>query len=120
MQYPNSLDNKHIDISLFFNVLNDNVYTDNRYNQLISLIQNSPTKYVYACYTESCYLKDNIYIPVFHTLYLASKFHNVVLNDPNDSWLVDAFPNNNYYIVSDNIKINKVKTIKTLDQIGEI
>lgn len=120
MQSPNSLNSQQTDISLFFNVLNENIYTDIRFVQLMSLIKDKPYGYTYACYTESCYLKDNIYIPVFHTLYLASKLHNIVLADTNDSWVVETFPNNKYYIISDmkNDKLNKIQIINHLSEIG--
>lgn len=120
----NSTNNKNIDISLFFNILNDNIYKDNRFIQLLSLINENSHRYTYACYSESSYLKENIYIPVFHTLYLASKFHNVILENINDSWLVETFPNNSYYILSDNkselLQLNKVKIINNLREIGEL
>lgn len=120
----NSTNNENIDISLFFNILNDNIYKDNRFIQLLSLINENSHRYTYACYSESSYLKENIYIPVFHTLYLASKFHNVILENINDSWLVETFPNNSYYILSDNkselLQLNKVKIINNLREIGEL
>jgi len=120
----NSINNQHIDISLFFNILNNNIYKDNRFIQLLSLVNEDPRKYTYACYTESSYLKENIYIPVFHTLYLASKFHNVIIENINDSWLVETFPNNNYYILSNNeselLESHKIKIINNLREIGEI
>lgn len=123
MQSVSSL-NKNIDISLFFSVLNDTIYTDIRFNELLTLIKENPYKYTYACYTESCFLKSNIYIPIFHTLYLASKHHHVVLSDNNDFWVIDVFPNNTYYILTtdtdQSILNNKVKLINSLKQIGEI
>ena len=91
--------------------------------QLLSLVNDKPHQYTYACYTESSYLKENIYIPVFHTIYLSSKFHHVVLEDINDAWLISAFPNNNYYILSDKasgLDLNKIKIINHLNQIGNI
>lgn len=121
MQLQNFTNNKNIDISLFFNVLNDNIYKDNRFIELMSLVKNDPYKYTYACYTESSYLKDNIYIPVFHTLYLGNKFHHVVLENANDDWLIDTFPNNQYYILSDdNPSVTGATTIHSLTQIGDI
>lgn len=120
MQLQNFTNNKNIDISLFFNILNDNIYKDNRFIELMSLVKNDPYKYTYACYTESSYLKDNIYIPVFHTLYLANKLHHVILENANDDWLIDAFPNNKYYILSDNLSVTGATTIHSLTQIGEI
>lgn len=120
MQLQNFTNNNNIDISLFFTVLDDSIYKDNRFIELMTLVKNDPYKYTYACYTESSYLKDNIYIPVFHTLYLANKFHHVILENPNDDWLIGIFPNNKYYILSDDQSAPGVTRINSLTQIGEI
>lgn len=124
MQSTNLLNSTHTDLSLFFNILNDNIFSDDRFIQLMTLVEKDPNKYIYACYSESSYLKQNIYIPIFHTLYLASKHHNVILNDTNDLWLLDTFPNNTYYIMSNNNqsidnKLN-IKIINNLSEIGAI
>lgn len=121
MRLINSLNNQHTDLSLFSNILNDDIFSDNRFVQLMDLVEKAPNKYVYACYSESSYLKQNIYIPIFHTLYLASKHHNVILNNTDDLWLLDTFPNNTYYIMlADKQAIDSKFNIRIINHLSEI
>jgi len=116
--------NKHIDISLYYGVLNDPLYKDKGFLELISLIQINSSQYIYSLYTEKCLIKDNIYIPVFHTIYLSCKHHNVIVNSEQDFWLQEVFPNNTYYFITDQYDSfkkldNNILTIRSISEIGD-
>jgi hypothetical protein len=118
-----SLKNNHIDISIYHSVLNENIYNNKIFLELISLVEKHPNKYIYSFYTETCLIKDNIYIPVFHTLYLSCKHHNVIINSEQDFWLQQIFPNNTYYFITDQYDNSKkldnnILCIRSISEIG--
>lgn len=118
-----SLKNKHIDISLYYSILTENIYNNQTFLELISLIDMNPNKYIYSFYTETCLIKENIYVPIFHTIYLSCKHHNVIVNSEEDFWLPEVFPNNTYYLLTDKYdsfqKLEKnIISIKSLSEIG--
>jgi hypothetical protein len=94
--YPKT---EHTDISLYYTILDDKIYSDAKFIELMNIVNDNPTQYIYSLYTETCLLKNNIYVPVFHTLYLSSKHHNVIINNEEEAWLSEVFPNNTYYII---------------------
>lgn len=126
MQSINLSNNKTpIDISIFCLSIDENIFKDERFIQLLDLIKIEPYKYVYSFYTESVLLGENVYIPIFHTLYLSSKNHNVIIGTSDDLWLINAFPNNTYYILENkedkfdytNYKIKKINNLKSIGEV---
>lgn len=123
MQSINSLKNIPVDISIFCKKLDDSIFKDFRFVDLINnAIQSTGTKYNFAIYTDVSVLPSNIFVPVFHTFYLGSHRHNVIISDQKDLWLTNIFTNNKYYIIpSDNDSfdytasgINIIKTIREI------
>ncbi len=124
MQSTNLLNNTKIDISLYYKTIDDKIFKDQRFVDLMNLLlkEDNLYKYSYAFYTDSFLLKSNLYIPNFHTMYLSAHNHNVVIGDEKDVWLLDIFKHNKYYIL-DNPKdtfdytalgITKIKHIKDI------
>lgn len=121
----NSSKTSPINISIFEKKLSSNILKDDRYSQLIQLLsdKNNISKYRYAFYTDVNELKQNIFVPIFHTLYLGCSNNNVIIGSLNDIWLVDSFPNNKYFIIKSSLKDEKLSNnliciIDHMNQIG--
>jgi hypothetical protein len=89
------------DISIYCRELTDSIFKDFRFVDLINNLikKDSICKYKFAIYTDLSIISANIFIPVFHTMYLGSSNHNVLISDSNDLWLIDTFTNNKYFII---------------------
>lgn len=118
MQLINSSNNQYVDISLYFSNIDNNITNNKNFIEMISLVEQNPNKYIYAIYGDNNLIKNNIYIPVFHTTYLACKKHNIILDKQDDDWLIDVFPNNNYYMICDPYETKK--EIKFISSIKDI
>jgi hypothetical protein len=124
MQSSNSSSVTKINISLYYKVVDDKIFKDQRFIELMNLLlkENNIYKYNYAFYTDSFLLRSNLYIPNFHTLYLSTNSHNVVLSDEKDVWLLDIFKHNKYYILNNPkdpfdysaLGIKKIQNIKDI------
>lgn len=124
MQSSNLSNNTRINISLYYKVVDDKIFKEQRFIELINLLlkEDNVFKYSYAFYTDSFLLRSNLYIPNFHTMYLSTNNHNVVLSDEKDVWLLDIFKHNKYYILDNpkdlfdysSLGINKIKNIKDI------
>lgn len=90
-----------IDINLFFSVVTDQIFKDERFVQLMNMLikPENLNKYTGTIYTDSNMLTTNIFIPIFHTLYIGCKNNNVVLESQEDIWVPSVFPNNKYFIL---------------------
>lgn len=102
MQSVNLSKTSPINISIFNKILTDEIFEDIRFMQLLSLLINTENicRYTYCFYCDSSSIKTNLFVPVFHTIYLASQTNNVLIKDHNDIWLKDIFKHNKYYILS--------------------
>lgn len=116
---------KITDISLYYKLLTNEIFKDFRFVNLMNILiqqQNSEPKYRFAIYSDSSSLSINIFIPIFHTLYLGASNHNVLIFNSDDLWLLDVFPNNNYFLIKeqtdvfDYSKFN-IKEISTIKEI---
>jgi len=89
------------DVSIYCRELTDRIFQDFRFIDLInSLIkQENIGKYRFAIYTDLSLISANIFMPVFHTMYLGSSNHNVLISDSDDLWLCQTFSNNKYFII---------------------
>lgn len=122
MAYQNSLINTQHSISFFCKIIDNSLGNDSRYIQLLEIIKEYPLTN-YAFYSDNIILKNNFFIPLFHTMYLGNGNHNVVLSDEDDIWLTDIFTNNKYYILKTNslhdtiINNNKIQIISHLKEI---
>lgn len=127
MQSPNSSKKYPINISLYYPVLNDKVFEDLRFIQLMNMIikKDALNKYIYALYGDINAIKMNLFIPVFHTAYLGCQNNNVIIGSESETWLIDSFPNNKYYILEDKnnpidcskYNITEIKLIKDLESL---
>lgn len=118
MKYQN-FSKKTNEIALYYKIVDEKIYKDNRFKSLMELVNNE-TNINYALYTDNFLLKNNLFIPNFHTIYLAVGNHKVIIDKIEDLWLVDTFKNNEYYFLlqesavpeiknTEIIKINKIK-----------
>ena len=101
MESPNLSKKTPINISLFYPTITNDIFNEYRYNSLLKLLtglDGTASPYVYALYCDSSLLTSNIYIPIFHTIYLGCTINNVVISDNNDLWLLNTYSHNNYYI----------------------
>lgn len=76
-------------------------------------------KYIYAFYSDTNLLSENIFIPIFHTMYLGCQKNNVILMDENSLWVPQIFTNNNFYYYADktidiDTNIKKISSIKEI------
>lgn len=125
MQSTN-LSNKHItNISIFSRFLGDEIFQDFRFVQLMNMLikQNEKHRYSYCFYCDQCLLKTNIFIPVFHTMYLACQNNNVLIKNHEDLWLLDTFKNNKYFVLKNSedsfdYSAHGVMVIDSIHQIG--
>ena len=101
MELQNS--SKIIDISLYYKSIDESIFKEQAFIELINMLVKKELiyKYKYAFYTDSYLLKTNIYIPNFHTMYLANGHQNVIIKNSEDLWLLDIFNNNTYYVLDD-------------------
>lgn len=114
-----------INISIYSNLLNDDILKDPRVIQLLNIAhsQDSLHKYQYAFYSDSNELKSNIFMPVFHTMYLACSSNNVIIKGQEDFWLLEAFSNNRYFILKENTEPTTdyaAKNIQIIDSITDM
>lgn len=102
MQSTNLSKKSPINISIFNKTLTDSIFEDMRFVQLMNLLIKAENvhKYSYCFYCDSAMLKTNLFIPVFHTIYMSCQNNNVLIKDHHDIWLKDIFKNNKYYVLS--------------------
>jgi hypothetical protein len=126
MEYQN-LSKNTIDISLYYKLIDEKIFKDSTFIELMGIVsdKNQYQNIQYTLYTDSFLLRKNIFIPNFHTIYLSNNKHNVVINDPEDCWLLNVFPNNKYYYLNSltihpptDTRITRISTLK--DIIGNI
>lgn len=124
MLSTNSSKTSPINISIFEKRLSSNILKDDRYSQLTQLLsdKNNIPKYRYAFYTDVNELKQNIFVPIFHTLYLGCSNNNVIIGSSNDIWLADSFTNNKYFILKSSLKDEQLSNdlICVIDHINQI
>jgi hypothetical protein len=118
MQSINLLKKYPIKISLYYNKITNEIFQDRNFIEINSILENKNNinKYEFALYTDLNLLKPNIFIPIFDTLYLASRTHHVILNSTDDFWLPEIYKNNQYFYVGDSAD----KSIKSINSITEI
>lgn len=126
MQSPDSSKNTPLSLGLYFYEITQQIYQDPRFVELQQILsnENNLNKYVYSLYSDTNLLANNLFMPIFHSIYLASGQSNIVLESDKDIWLVDAFPNNLYFYMGEaNKEVDqnpKIKTIKSITEIGNI
>lgn len=124
MQSINLSKKSPINISIFTSSLDDSIFEDIRFIQLMDILAKSENldKYTYCFYCDTSMIKGNVFIPIFHTMYLSCKINNVLIKDKSDLWITNLFKHNKYYIIVDDqnnfdysdynvIKINHIKEI---------
>lgn len=120
-----NLSKNSTNISIFCKTLTDEIFEDLRFVQLMNMLisRDDLYKYTYCFYCDSASLKNNLFIPIFHTSYLTSNINNVLIKDVDDLWLLDIFSHNNFYILKDQV-INDYDftkhNIKIINHISEL
>lgn len=119
-----NLSKNSINISIFCKTLTDDIFEDLRFVQLMNLLisRDDLYKYTYCFYCDSSDLKTNLFMPIFHTSYLASNTNNVLIKSSEDLWLLDIFPHNNFYILkdqTDNFDFSKYN-VQVINHISEL
>jgi hypothetical protein len=124
MQSQNLSNKTQTNLSLYYKIVNDKIFKEKRFVDLMNILLKNDNlyKYKYAFYTDSFLLRSNLFIPNFHTMYLSSGNHNVIIEDTDDLWLLDTFKHNIYYIIEDpkdnfdyeSKSVKKIKSIKDI------
>jgi len=101
MQSINSSKKTVKDISLYYSKVDDKLFKDFAFIDLMNQIikDDCEFNYHFAIYTDISVIPVNILIPIFHTMYLGSAQHNVVINRSEDLWVLNTFTNNKYYVM---------------------
>ena len=123
MQQTNLLKKSPINISLFTHTLTDDIFKDMRFVQLMNLLIKSENlyRYHYCIFCDSSLIKTNIFIPIFHTIYMSCKTNNILLNNQTDSWITEIFPNNKYYmLINEENNTFAHSSINMIDNIKDI
>lgn len=116
-------------LALYYKSVDETIFKEERFIQLMNMLLSNKVNTEYAFYTDSFLLRTNLYVPNFHTMYLASGNHNVIIGDSEDIWLLDVFKNNKYYILDNNKEdkfdyeskgIKKISHIKSIGENNEI
>jgi len=126
MSSPNSLKNMPINISLYFNQISKESLQDSRFVDLQNILSNPDNldKYTYSLYSDNNLLAENIFMPIFHSAYLASGVTNVILEIEADIWLTEAFPNNRYFYMTKEdppitiVNNPRIRVITSIQDIG--
>ena len=112
-----------IKLGLYFDTFDNNSLQDKRFLQLMKLVsdQNNLSKYIYAIYSDTNILSQNVFIPVFDSIYLGCSTNHIVLENINDEWLLSAYPQNKYYMLVDDSRLpilnDKIQKITSLMEI---
>lgn len=124
MQSTNLSKNIQSDISIYRRKLTEDIFKDFVFIDLMNkLLQNKiGCNHKFAIYTDVSLISTQTLIPIFHTMYLGSSNHNVIIEDSNDLWLTQTFKNNKYYIIPklrddfnyEPYDIKKIQTIKEI------
>lgn len=124
MQSQNLSKKSLTNISIFTKHLTDEIFKDFRFVQLMNLLIKSENldKFTYCFYCDSSMVKTNIFIPVFHTMYMSCRTNNVLIKDHNDLWIKDVFKHNKYYVLKneedtfnyDIVGVTKINDIKEI------
>ena len=96
LQRPNNKDH----IALVYQIFTQQDYNDEAYKEIIKHLNNNAfnLKYTYAIYTDQCMVKENIFLPIFHTYYLNSAPKKVILRQDGCFDLPLVYPYHEYYI----------------------
>jgi hypothetical protein len=106
-------------IALYYKHIDSDIFNDQNFKELLVLIGDNEykNKIIYSLYSDSFVLKNNLFIPYFHTLYLAFMNNSVIISDIKDLWLLEIFPNNKYYSRNNTIINEKVTIINNIKDI---
>jgi hypothetical protein len=121
MEYQNSSVKTLTNIGLFCREIDRQIYGDTRYLQLMEVVKEYPMTN-YALYSDSILIKENLFMPIFHTMYLANGINAIILANTDDFWITEIFTNNIYYIIDQSnggsrVENQKIKTIKHIREI---
>lgn len=124
MQLTNLSKNILTDISIYRCKLTEDIFKDFAFIDLMNKLLQSKVNHnhKFAIYTDLSLISTQTLIPIFHTMYLGSSSHNVIIEDSNDLWLTQTFKNNKYYIIPkikddfnyDPYPVTKIQTIKEI------
>lgn len=114
--------NMLINIGLYYNEINKKIFEDFRFRELQEILseEENLNKYTYSLYSDTNLLSNNLFMPIFHSIYLGSGVTNVVLESEQDLWLVSSFPNNRYFFIGDNEELSKHENIRIINSLKEI
>ena len=124
MEYQNSSKKTPINIGIFVKEANDKILKNKAFVEINEILLNKKEdiiNYTYSIFTDSNILKNNIFLPILNTLYIACKKNHIIIDDNDDLWLVDNFHNNEYYCFDSSFTENmSVAGVKKISSIREI
>lgn len=121
------------DIAIACSHLNQKMYENPCFQELLNLIKDEEfnRNYNYAIYTDEMSVKENLFIPRFHTYYLQSKTKDVILLDKESLTIAEVYGHHRFYIYNnkqlldtfkryyENINITHIQSIKDINNVPE-
>ncbi len=94
LQRPN--DRKHI--AVVYSSFNNDSIQDDAMKELLSLSTDNSfnLSFTYAVYTDQSFIKENLFIPIFHTYYLNSDSKYVILRSKDEYDLPYVYKHHKY------------------------
>jgi hypothetical protein len=130
MQFQRPNPKKHI--ALAFSVFTSENYKDVAYQEILNEINNNNfnMSYTYAIYSDQCMVKENIFLPIFHSYYLNSDPKLVILRSKECYDLPIVYNYHEYFIYNEspessiivdqmkstipNVKISLINSLKDI------
>ena len=123
MEYQNLSKKIPTSIGIFTEETDNKIFSNKAFieiNEILSQKENL-INYTYNIFTDANLLNQNIYLPVLNTLYIGSKFNNIIISNDNDLWLTNHFSNNKYYCMASdftekmaNAGVTKISSVKEI------
>lgn len=96
LQRPNN--RKHI--ALVYNSFNNDTIKDEALQEILSMIGDNSFNLncTYGIYTDQSFVKENLFIPIFHTYYLNSDLKYVILRSKDEYDIPYVYKHHEYYL----------------------
>lgn len=101
-------------IALAYGIFNNDSINNEPLQEILSLLKNNAfnLSFTYGIYTDQNFVKENLFMPIFHTYYLNSDSKYVVLTSELTYDLPYVYTHHKYLLYGD-----KTKTLKDFEQL---
>jgi len=93
-------------IALLYSEFNKTNYEDSAFKEIIDLLNDKiiSLDFNYAIYCDTHFVKEHIFLPIFHTYYLNCDKKHVVILSPEMYEIIELYPFHSYYLYGDKEK----------------